>query len=341
MSWYDTYRTTKVNYFLINLSLATGPLIYLYVKSITQGLSVLKRKDFLHFVPVAIFVIFKIGVLLYDAMQPGFSETQNGVLMSGLIFDYVNPLLMVVVFMQKVLYLAFSLQLYFNYKEKIQQFFSNTFQLELNWLRNFLFLYTFLFVYHLFQSVIDLAITNLSYIQEWWYYLFSAVVILYVGIKGYFTNIDTLRDVQFNTASTPPISELPPKADTINQSTIAKQEILSEEILQQRKLLAAFMEEEKPYLNPELNLIQLAKELRMTRAQLSEIINIGYQKNFNDYINQFRVEAVKQSLREGNQERLSLLGIALECGFNSKATFNRVFKKFTGLSPTGYLRELN
>ena len=97
------------------------------------------------------------------------------------------------------------------------------------------------------------------------------------------------------------------------------------------------MEEEKAYLNPELNLSDLAKEAYMSRAKLSEVINSGFNKNFNDFVNMYRVEAFKGMLQENKHETLSLLGLAFECGFNSKATFNRVFKKLTDFSPSQYL----
>jgi len=66
---------------------------------------------------------------------------------------------------------------------------------------------------------------------------------------------------------------------------------------------------------------------------LSYAINKGFEKNFNDFINEFRIAEVKEKLQKGDAENLTLLGIAFDCGFNSKATFNRAFKKFTGVSP--------
>ena len=62
--------------------------------------------------------------------------------------------------------------------------------------------------------------------------------------------------------------------------------------------------------------------------------------NFNDFINEYRVKAFKTAVENGKQQKLSLLGIAYECGFNSKATFNRVFKKFAHSSPSDYLKSL-
>ncbi|MEM0931629.1 MAG: helix-turn-helix domain-containing protein, partial [Bacteroidota bacterium] len=87
-----------------------------------------------------------------------------------------------------------------------------------------------------------------------------------------------------------------------------------------------------------LNLNDLAKRAKMNRAQLSETINLGFGKNFNDFVNMYRIEAFKKMVEAEKHEQLSLLGMAFECGFNSKATFNRVFKKLTKISPTEFLR---
>ena len=63
------------------------------------------------------------------------------------------------------------------------------------------------------------------------------------------------------------------------------------------------------------------------------MINAGAGKNFNDFVNAYRVDEFKRQVREPASAHLSFLGLALDCGFNSKATFNRAFKKFTGTSP--------
>jgi AraC-like DNA-binding protein len=102
--------------------------------------------------------------------------------------------------------------------------------------------------------------------------------------------------------------------------------------------LATYFETEKPYLDPELNLITLSRKLNLSRVELSKAINTGLGKNINDFLNDCCIEAVKAMRNEGKQKQLSLLGIAMECSFDSKATFNRVFKRATGKFLTMYIR---
>ena len=71
----------------------------------------------------------------------------------------------------------------------------------------------------------------------------------------------------------------------------------------------------------------------MLFRSLSAVINQGFGKNFNDYINDYRVDAFIEKLKNGEQEAQTLLSLAYDAGFNSKATFNRAFKKTTGVSP--------
>ena len=340
MGWYDSNPNTKINYFLINQSMALAPLLYFYVKSITVPHFRFRLKDYLHFIPALLFVLYKIGIYLYDASQPGFAETQNGYMLVNFDWKYVSPFITIFQNFQMLLYIAFTMQMYFIYRNKIRHIFSNTFLLELNWMRNFLLIYAFLFVYSIIQLVIEISITDLSWTQEWWYFFFSCLAIIYIGIKGYFTNTNKLNELDLDQSNVLQITNYSDQIIASTSSDPVPTKALSNELTQLKQQVKTYMFTERPYLNPDLNLIQLAKSLNMNRGQLSEVINLGFGQNFNDFINQYRVNAVKEMLDAGKQEQLSLLGIAYDCGFNSKATFNRVFKKFVGSSPSQYLKEI-
>lgn len=327
MGWYNEFRTTKINYFLINIGVGLAPLIYLYVKSITTSNFKFKRSYWWHFALAFAVILYRLGIYSYDAMQPGFNDTQNGILKIELDEAYVQSIMGYIETPFMLLYLAFTIQLFYSYRKKIKQYFSNTYKLELNWILSFLILFSILFIYGTIQDIVGSQFMDLGYEQRWWLNLLTAIVTLYIGIKGYFTDTSKLNKLDFSFS--PKTIGIPEEdANTPTKS-------YSPEDLDHVKNL---MEIENAYLDPELNLSDLAKMAKMTRGQLSEIINSGFGKNFNDFVNEYRVEAFKSMLKEEKHEQLSLLGIAQECGFNSKATFNRVFKKLTTYSPTEYLK---
>ena len=321
MAWYDTYQNTKINYLLIPLTFAVGPLIYFYIKSFIVSEFSFGKKELFHFLPTLLYVIYKISVYIYDSSQLGFSETQNGVFMQSDLYQNIEIFYTVLVSSQMLLYLAFSIFIYYKYRTALVHQYSNTYQSELHWLRNFLFVYSFLFVYDVIQTVTDKFIFDMSWTGEWWYQFFSVLIVIYVGIKGYFTDMETLKKVDLNIVTIP-------REQIDSPNTFIKQTELDK--------LQAIVSQEKLYLDSNLSLTQLAKAVRMSPTQVSDLINRGLGQNFNDYINRFRVDSIILLLENENHNHLSILAIALDCGFNSKATFNRVFKNITGKSPSQY-----
>ena len=114
----------------------------------------------------------------------------------------------------------------------------------------------------------------------------------------------------------------------------------SEEIIFWKDKIESIIIQQKLYQDPELSLTEVAKKLQTNASIISKTINQGFQMNFNDYINHHRIESVKKAFAQGKHKKNTLLGIAYDCGFNSKATFNRAFKKNTGLSPKEYISKL-
>ena len=109
---------------------------------------------------------------------------------------------------------------------------------------------------------------------------------------------------------------------------------------QKQKILSSLLkilEEEKAFLNPDLNLKELADQLEMNPNYLSQVINELLEKNFNQLINKYRVEEVKKNITD---ESRTLLGIAYDCGFNSKSVFNRIFKEVEGKTPSVYKKDI-
>lgn len=105
--------------------------------------------------------------------------------------------------------------------------------------------------------------------------------------------------------------------------------------------LIRFMENDKPYLDYELNLPGLARKLGLRSHYLSQLINQKSRKNFFDFVNTYRVNEFKKRARQPNRRLYTIMSLAYDCGFNSKTTFNRVFKNHTGYTPSEFFNNHN
>ena len=119
----------------------------------------------------------------------------------------------------------------------------------------------------------------------------------------------------------------------------SKSGLTSEAADELHRNLTALMEREKLFKESELTLANLAERLNTIPNYLSQIINEREGKNFFDFINTLRIEEFKKAVTDPANQKFSFLGLAFDCGFNSKSSFNKYFKKITGLSPTEYLKQ--
>lgn len=103
-------------------------------------------------------------------------------------------------------------------------------------------------------------------------------------------------------------------------------------------LLNTVMAEKRAFLNPNLKIGNLANEISVPTHHLSQYFNVSLEATYYDYINKLRIAELKSKIADGQLGSLSLLGLAFDCGFNSKATLNRVFKKHTGQTPSEYIK---
>lgn len=104
--------------------------------------------------------------------------------------------------------------------------------------------------------------------------------------------------------------------------------------------LELLMTEDKVFMNPDLNLELLSKYLEISEKHCSYLLNKGMNMNFNLYVNNFRIEAFKKRIKEGQNKTYTLTSIAYECGFSSKSTFNRVFKVNCGVTPSEFVKKI-
>ncbi|WP_372771915.1 two-component regulator propeller domain-containing protein [Mangrovibacterium sp.] len=129
--------------------------------------------------------------------------------------------------------------------------------------------------------------------------------------------------------------DLPQKAPKYKGSRIAKSQ--SDIIVAELK---RYMENDKPYLNADLKLADLANEINHPMNDISQVLNQDLNQSFSDFVNRYRVEEVIRRMEDKAYEKFTFVAIAQQCGFNSKTSFYRIFKNETGKTPADYLKSL-
>ena len=125
-----------------------------------------------------------------------------------------------------------------------------------------------------------------------------------------------------------------------NEEKTEKKKLVSEDEFENLKQkLIVFMETEKPYLDGELNLSKLSGFININAHQLSYLLNNGFGENFFQFVNKYRVQRAKELLTDDAYKKLSIIGIAFESGFNSKTSFNTIFKKLTSETPSEFRKK--
>lgn len=128
--------------------------------------------------------------------------------------------------------------------------------------------------------------------------------------------------------------------DISNSSTIVRDILSKTEIEEYLKAIYDLLEKEKIFFDPSLSLKKMAENLSIHPNKLSWLINVQIGKNFNEFINSYRIAEFKQKAIDPNNSNLTILGLAYECGFNSKTVFNSQFKKSTGMTPKEWLKSI-
>lgn len=190
-------------------------------------------------------------------------------------------------------------------------------QPNVRWLKQLLTImlaFLLLWLLHLVPYIIPATRPALERTFGWYpIYIPIAIMIYWLGLKGYLQARN-------------PVPVTRKASNTLTENTVEST----------IHLLVTAMQVDKLYLDPELTVEKAGKHLQLPAKTISSVINQHLGKSFNRFVNEYRVEAVKERLAEPAYSHLTLTGIAFECGFNSQATFGRTFKQITGVSPKAY-----
>ena len=362
--WYDSRDAHARLMFYVpwDVGLALGPAYYLYFRSLTN-------QDFrwrpwgLHLVPGLVETGLFGAAALHDLLwyhhlqgRPLPYDFGNKGPAAHALEGWATPLGWV----GYALLLGYGLRMqadYRRYARYLDDNFSDPEQLRFAGLRQLLVLQLLGLGLGLVFSALDAVLGPFSYDQAWNAFALRGVLIyglIVVGIQAnYAAAASSLR---FGAAHEGAVAVVPfpLEAPAATHAVTAAAEAaaaprqlpaapaappqLAPELHPWRDKLLRLMADEQPWLEPELTLTELAHRLRTHPALLSKVINAGCGQNFNDFVNTYRVQEARRKLADGRFAHYSLVGVALESGFNSKSTFNRVFKKLLGQAPSELMR---
>lgn len=309
------YQQNANLYFLpIYYSLSFGPLLYFYVKSLVNSEFRFDwRRHSWHFIPVLLQTALYIGLSLssYETRRLFWEEVH---------YPYTYRIEFDGTWLSLLIYGWLTYRMVRQYQSWVAEHFSDIHHIQLNWLKLLLVLLLLLCV----QWLIELVLRDGFDVYAAFEYspFLLAILVCAMAIAG--LRQTSMAAVHFQPTPTPS-----PSLDAAPS--------LTPEVIQ---TLQKSMEQDKLYLQPQLTLKQLADHLNLPARQLSEHINQGFDQSFSEWVNGYRAEAVARRIRQGDAAQFTLLALALEAGFNSKTSFNRIFKQHTGLSPSAFKAQI-
>ncbi len=329
--WYahDGYRETLF-YLPLQQVLLLGPVMYLYTLSLLRPGFHLTWKRGLHFLPAAAYLAYSGYIALFDLLL----SDQIHFYADGQDKD-LDPWYQVAGWLSMITYFILSLGAYRRYKREVYNILSYAEAVLFRWVYHFLLAFLAMLVLRAFFFLLNPEWGEFG--RKFWYYLCFSILLYYITLNGY---TYAARSKVFlwkkgnAFGSLDGVSSLPDFELTAEQAS-EEQQINDLEGWKTR--LSQLMKSERLYENAGLTLLEVAERMDTTPRQVSQVVNQGFNLNFNDFVNAYRVEAFRSRIEAGEHHRKTLLGLALECGFNSKSTFNRAFKKYSGMTPKAFL----
>jgi AraC-like DNA-binding protein len=322
---FSGYKLLSIS--LISFLMLHGPFLYLYIQSLVSGKQRLFLKDLVHLIPFFLFNLY----ILVTSFNPVASEKLNIEKLSRE-FDpaFLFLFFLMLTALSGTLYFVLTIRLFRKLDIRIFNNYSYSADLDLSWLRWLVLVFGIVWTVLICITVIHHVFNMFSihFCSDGLFLSLSAFVILigYFGFK---------QKVIFSA------EEIVVNKDTSKALTkYAGSRLTETEARQYAEKLTEYMNSSQPYLNPGLTLSTLAGDIGVSSHHLSQVINEKFGHNFFDFINGYRVESFKSKISDPGYRDYSFLGIALDCGFNSKSAFNRIFKQKTGLTPSQYKNTL-
>ena len=321
--FHDEGNLNRFTRLFIPFLFAYSPLLTLYTNSLIRKIHRIEKRHILLFLPFAAVVI--ITIVLNSSMISG---TWVRSILPGTSLTMSELVLIQGGILYLIITLWTLLAALVRYKDSLRDYFSNTQAIGLTWLRNLLALAGVTAAVHFAVNMADLVIADSN--TE----LFAALEII-AGSFGFLC----ILFIAWSTLTRPEIFTLIDVYDSLLKEgpRYEKQRLDPETELKLLNELETYMDLKKPYLNNDLTLRNLAEGTGIPSHQITMILNLHRRQNYYSFVNSYRIdEACNRLVSAGSTGSVTILDIAMDTGFNSKSTFNTLFKRITGFTPREY-----
>jgi len=317
--------------------LSIFPLFFLQVKYLLSKHLQFNLKDFIHFLPLLLIVLMNLGFYIKSG------EEKLTVLSSGSAYYFtLSAIQYYIVVVQGIVYSILALRLLSGYQHKIMDFRSNIEKKIIRVQRTGILIGLIVWIIGIIGYHSEFLLTDIGFDPDVYIYILLVLIVFiisYSAIKSPEIFILDKELVPFEYRSG---IHKPTKTDETYSSTVIEQESgKDEQVDSTNDKLIDFIEKEKPYLNPELSLQELSDLIGEKKYFLSMVINQKYNKNFFEFINEYRINEVKERMKDPKYKNLKIISLAYDSGFNSKTSFNRVFKQVNNMTPSQYMKSLD
>lgn len=313
----------ELTFFPTSVAFLIGPTVWFYTRFLLDARVRFKAPDIWHLLPFAIEFCYHLSVFVQGERYARWHDEH--------IYIGSNVYLVrdTAVLVSQGIYLLFARRAYRRYLKWAQVEYADAGMAERKWLGRFL---TAMLVRWVVLVIVGLAdfVYDLNFEHDWWDNVFTCLVIYYLGLSAW--GQSTIRHSHYTEASEYIGPDTPADASVQTQTEVKPSD-------QAFSRLEALMQNQRPWLDPELTLTALAEQADMSPKALSALIARSGM-NFNLYVNQYRVEQVVRLANDPDYRHLTIVGLAFEAGFNSKSTFNRTFKELKNQTPSDYIRSV-
>jgi len=299
-----------------------APLLYLFFKSSVYQDFMLSKTSLLHLIPyISILIILIPGYFIPVITDPEANWYK---------LIYESPLYKIIyigVHAQQNIYYILIFMMLYKYKRLILENYSGPKMDNYKWLLQLILIYFIAETLALIKNIIIFNSTiEVSAVAQTVVSVIALLIVFWLIIKA------LLNPSLFSGVST----EIQLVKSMLKPSSSSSTEDLENDNNQLITKLSAHMKENEPYLDSNLSMYELAKQLDVPSRELSVSINHTLNKHFFDFVNEYRIKKAMDLIRNSSDEKLTILEILYEVGFNSKSSFNTAFKKHTGITPTEF-----